>query len=214
MSDFILMKTMRVEELKRINSTSRDLFLRYGFKSVTMNDISQELGMSKKTLYQYVDNKEDLIKKVVADFIEEDKEACAEIFEKAGNAIEEMHLLAFHVNLLLQKINPSAIYDLNKYYRNAKELVEDYKRGFVADRILDNMKRGMDEGFYRKELDAEVIIRLYLGMFELIMDGQHFPFPKFNQASVQEAFLRYHIRGIATEKGIKLLNKYEKLQKN
>ncbi len=193
---------------------SRELFLLYGFKSVTMNDIARSLGMSKKTLYQWFDKKEDLISKVVAEFIEIEKEFVTIVVKKSKDAIEEMHDISLHVNQMLRKVNPSAIYDLQKYYRSTWNMIESYRSDFIFNCIKSNLNRGMEEGVYRKEIRPDIISRLYISMQVSISNPSTFPQDQFTQLDLYQASINYHIHGVLTRKGLDLLEKYEETKKD
>lgn len=200
-------------ESNKIVLKTKELFLRFGFKSVTMNDISRHLGISKKTLYQYVENKDELISKVVRSYIFEETQDLQFIQENAKNAIDEMVQLSLHWNRMLQKTHPSAVYDLRKYYRPAWNIIEEFRREYAHNMILNNIKKGMAEGLYRNDINPDVITKLYMGMSEVILDDFYFPFPEYNPGELHQSYIHYHIRGLATVEGLKVLERYQQAQK-
>lgn len=202
-----------MEEVQKLLSAAQELFLKYGFKSVTMSDISKELGISKKTLYQYVENKDDLIVQVIIRHIQEEKEMVNTIIESASDAIDEMMQVSTYMNHLLQRVNPSAIFDLRKYYRAAWDIVQEFHNGFVFDMIKRNIQRGMGEGLYRNDIRPDIITKLYLGMSQLILDPDIFPFPDYNQAELHKVCLDHHLRGLVRQDAMDLIKQYEKATK-
>lgn len=193
-----------MEQKQKIFCQAEELFLKYGVKSVTMDDLARHLGVSKKTLYQHFENKSDLVEKTLSEHLELEKEAVLEFRDSSKNAIEELFKLGKHVSKHLQQINPAIMFDLKRYYPKAWKTLEFYKTEFIYENILNNIKRGCTEGIYRDDLQSEIIARFYLEMINAIM---HPEFKASNKEFVEyyEEFLRYHLRGIASNKGLKVL---------
>jgi len=185
-----------------------DSFLRYGFKSVTMSDIARELGISKKTLYQFVDNKNDLIMRCVMMAMKEEQEFVLSIQKQQKNAIEEMLDIAIHVNQTLKKINPAALYDLQKYYSDAWQIIETYTHEFVFTCIMENLERGKKEGLYRQNIREDIIARLFIGKSQLLLNTILFPYPQYKTSELHSEHVMYHIRGVASDKGLKILEQH------
>jgi len=185
-----------------------DSFLRYGFKSVTMSDIARELGISKKTLYQFVDNKNDLIMRCVIMAMKEEQEFVLSIQKQQKNAIEEMLDIAIHVNQTLKKINPAALYDLQKYYSDAWQIIETYTHEFVFTCIMENLERGKKEGLYRQDIREDIIARLFIGKSQLLLNTILFPYPQYKTSELHSEHVMYHIRGVASDKGLKILEQH------
>ncbi len=186
----------------------QELFMRYGIKSVTMDDVSRALGISKKTLYQYVDNKSDLIQKMMRRHIEQEKQDICAIREQAKNAVEEMILVARHVLSMLKEMNPSVIYDLQKYYRESWDTLQELHRIYIFEFIAENIKNGIKEGLYRDDINADVLGRLYAGQMDIILDEKLFPPKSFGTQAIYSEFIAYHIRGIASPTGLDMFNNY------
>ena len=197
-------------ELLDIVKRSRPLFLKYGIKSVSMDDVSRELGISKKTLYQHVIDKSDLVQKVVETDIDEKICNFDSIITKNLNAIEEL----FAVNLLMteinKQINPSVEYDLRKYYPDLYKKIYCIKRDIMLAYIYNNLEKGKTEGLYRTDLDSNVIAKLHVGRIERILDGDLFQQSEITSQRVFNEIFVYHLHGICSVKGLELLN--EKLQ--
>ncbi len=185
-----------------------DIFLRYGFKSVTMNDIARELGISKKTLYQFVDNKNDLILRCIAMAMKEEQEFIVSVRQQQKNAIEEMLDIAVHVNQTLKKINPAALYDLQKYYPDGWKIIEGYSHEFIFAHIIENLERGKKEGVYRQDIREDIIARLFIGKAQLLLNNTLFPYPQYKTSELHTAHVMYHMRGVASDKGLKILEQH------
>jgi AcrR family transcriptional regulator len=154
------------EELKNLLAKVRCLYMKYGIKSVTMDDVARELGISKKTLYQYVTDKNDLVKKVVEMELSERAEDFSLMSCPGLNAIEEIFEVHKLVRQMLKDYNPSTEYDLRKYYPDLFTQVIKVRRERIYNNILANLTKGKTEGLYRKELDNEIIAKLQLSRVE------------------------------------------------
>ena len=187
---------------------SRNLFLKYGIKSVAMDDIARELGMSKKTLYQHFETKSDIIRSVAEQNLANDIRMVNEIQTTAKDAIDEMFLVAKHVIEEITLIqSPTLIFDLQKYYPEMWQLFEQFQHEQVKNHIKHNIERGITEGFYRAEINADIIAKIYSGNSLCVIDENMFPTKQFDKIKLFKEFFIYHIRGIATPKGLRLLEK-------
>ena len=201
------------EELKQqVLDKSKSLFMRYGIKSVTMDDIAREMGISKKTLYQVVENKSDLIEQIFQCHIEEEKRDIDQICEEAGDAVEEMLRIADYVLRKLREMPPAAMYDLRKYYRGTWKQVEALHQRYIYQLIRDNLERGMAQGVYRRSLDPDIIAKIYVGKASLVADEETFPLSDYNIAELFQQYIYYHIHGIASPKGLKLLEAHQTVE--
>jgi AcrR family transcriptional regulator len=200
------------EETKLLDRCEK-LFMRYGIKSVTMDDVCRELGISKKTLYQYVANKDALICKVTKNHFACENIEFERIIHQAKTAIDEMMGIAEWLNKLSKNLNPSLLFDMRKYHPDAWQLYIDHRNNEIYNCIKHNLERGMREGLYRNDLQVEVLTRVYIAKTEMFIDNDIFPYDKFPPEKTFPIFLDYHIRGIATQAGIKYLEKIKK-QKN
>lgn len=196
------------EELKNILLKVRELYMKYGIKSITMDDVARELGISKKTLYQYVIDKDDLVGKFIDNEIALRMEGICKCFRIGLNAIEELFEISIFMNRLMRDQNPATEYDLKKYYPQHFQKTLKARREGIYNYILLNLKKGINEGLYRKEMNREIIAKLYLSRTE---DNSHlndmFTTEEFTSMKLFVEILTYHIRGIATEKGIIVLEK-------
>jgi len=183
------------------------LYLKYGIKSITMDDIARELGISKKTLYQYVIDKDDLVGKFIDNEIVLRQEEICKCFKIGFNAIEELFEISIFMNKLMRDQNPATDHDLKKYYPQHFQKTVKARREGIYNYILLNLKKGINEGLYRKELDREVIAKLYLWRAENIDLNDMFTVEEFTSIKLFVELLTYHVRGIATEKGIVVLDK-------
>lgn len=186
------------------------VFMRLGIKSVTMDDVARELGISKKTLYQFFEDKNDLIKKVFRFQYERDLSSITLAIKSTKNAIDEL----FEVNNIMRarmtNMRSSIMYDLQKYHPEAWKMFAEYKNKHIYQLMMANYSRGCEEKYYNENLQADIIVKIYLAKMESIFDQQLFPMEHYNVPDVHRELILYHIRSIANSKGLKYLDKKSK----
>jgi AcrR family transcriptional regulator len=203
------------EELKNILNRVRDLYNKYGIKSITMDDVARELGISKKTLYQYVSDKDDLVGKYIEYEIELRQVEICRCFQSELNAIEELFEISLFMNKMMREQNPATEYDLKKYYPNHYQNIVKVRRERMFNYLLLNLNKGKEEGLYRQEMNQDVIAKLYLSRSESVHMDTLFTVEEYTSIKLFVELLTYHVRGIATEKGIAVLeNKIKELEIN
>jgi AcrR family transcriptional regulator len=194
-------------ELNNILDKVRELYTKYGIKSITMDEVAAELGISKKTLYQHVTDKEDLVSKFIDNEIEIRQKQICECFKAGYNAIEELFEISLYMNKLMREQNPATEHDLKKYYPEQYQKIVKVRRERMYSYILLNLKKGKGEGLYRNEMDDEVIAKLYLSRSESMPVSTLYTVEELTSIKIFVELLTYHIRGIATQTGIKELEK-------
>ena len=195
-------KNEEKERLDFILEQSRELFTRYGIRSISMDDIARELGISKKTLYQHVKNKADLLdkgfKKVQEDFIGAVNRVCS----RGMNAIDELLEVSKCVNRELMKYNPATVFDLQKYYPEVFNNHVAEEKKYTYRMILRNLEKGISEGIYREDQDIELVANLYIQKVESIHDEKFLRQANISMEEIFEVMFENHIRGISNQKGI------------
>jgi len=174
----------------------------YGLRSVSMDDISRKLGMSKKTIYQFVENKNDLVKEVLSQFLIREHEVIQSISKNSSDAIEEYINMANHFLVTVKKMKPTITFDLQKYYPDSWQLIEKSHFSFLGNIIQENIKAGVKQKLYRDDIDADIISKLYISKNHAIADDSLFPLERYPKHELLIQFVRYHLRGIASEKGL------------
>lgn len=183
------------------------LFMRYGIKSLTMDDVARELGMSKKTLYQFFDDKNDLVVKSLSADLMEDQCVMNTAMSTAKDAIEEVLLCGKCVAEDIKGMHPSILYDLQKYHPEAYLKFKEYKFNYVYQTVYKNILRGIKEGLYRENLNPEIVAKIYVARIDLILDPELFPIEQFTFVDVYKEMMRYHLYSLASLKGRKILDK-------
>lgn len=193
------------EKLDHLLKQAGDIFMRYGLKSVTMDDVCRELGISKKTLYQYVSDKNDLIAKVLDQDIQEDEKVICALQTSGLSAIDELLHIQKMVTEKVQHMHSSIIYDLKKYYPESWGRIIRHRNEFIVGCIEQNIIKGQQEGVFRTDIHSALIAKIYASRIEVSIDPSLYLGLKITPAEVYAEAMRYHIRGIATEKGLKYL---------
>jgi len=198
-----------MEAKERILVKSHELFNRYGIRSVSMDDIAAQLGMSKKTLYQYFTDKDELVNAVFDGALKSNQGLCIASREQRDNAIHEIFLSFDMVRDMLMNMNPSLIFDLQKYHPSAFKKYQLFKNEFLYKLIKSNLERGIEEELYRPEIDVEVLSRYRLHSVMLSFNPEVFPEHKINFLQIEEELIEHFMYGLATVKGQKLIQKYK-----
>ena len=194
-----------MDQFNRIIESALNLFMREGVKTVNMDDISSFMGISKKTLYQYVNNKADLVEKAFRLYQSRILGMISNIQEKNENAIDELFKIDEKLCLMLKNRPPRLINNLKKYYPNVWEILDEIKKKHLFTCITENMDRGKEQGLYRNEVNSNIIAKLMMNTVDALVDDATFPLTQYDFKSLLKENRIYHIRGIATDKGIKYL---------
>jgi TetR/AcrR family transcriptional regulator, cholesterol catabolism regulator len=190
------------DELITILKKVRLLYRKYGIRSVTMDDIAHELGISKKTLYQYVQDKDDLVHKVVEMEISDRQDKMSITCSDDKNAIEQLLEIARCISVMLKDYSAASEYDLKKYYPDLYVKVRELRRNHVFRFLSDNLKKGIEEGLYREEIKLDIISRLNVALIDNMVDSEVISIPEFMDPLFFNEFFIYHIRGIVNSKGL------------
>ncbi len=170
-----------------------------------MDDLARAMGVSKKTIYQFVDNKADLVDKTMERHLQMEISVIADIKVNAANAMDEMFEIGRYVTKHLRMLHPNILNDLQKYYPRAWNRLQEFKIVHVRSTIKSNIERGIEQGYYRADLNPEIIARMYGAKAECVVDQSLFPFNQFAVTDVYREFLNHHIQKLASEKGIQYL---------
>lgn len=184
---------------------ARKTFMTLGVKSVTMDDVARNIGISKKTLYKYVKDKTDLLVQTMKGFQQFELELIMGVINQKLNAIDENFEISKIVVSHLSEVHPSVMFDLQKFHPSVMKVFESYKEETIHGWLIDNMERGMKEGYYRSDLNTEIIAKYYIAQMDFCFNGDLFPRSKYSMKEIYLEMFRYHIRGIASEKGVKFL---------
>lgn len=203
-----------MDHKERILVKAEELFMQYGIRSVSMDDIANHLGMSKKTLYQYFSDKDELVDEVVDGHIKEIQGDCLDCRRSAQDAIHEIFITMEQIVEEFSNMNPLLLHDLEKFHYKAYRRFRDHKDKFLVQIIRENIEWGIRDELYRPDINIDVICKYRLESMMIPFNVAVFPPGKYNLATTSEIIIEHFTYGLATIKGHKLIQKYnEQLQK-
>ncbi|OMP31981.1 MULTISPECIES: TetR/AcrR family transcriptional regulator [Mangrovimonas] len=191
-----------------ILKTASELFLTYGFKSVTMDEIANALGMSKKTIYQYFENKNVLVEATTLYMFNLISNGINEIRAQKLNPIEEIFEIKRFSMQHLKDEKSSPQYQLQKYYPKIFESLKNNQFCVMEDCVACNLTAGVEQGLYRDTINIQFVTKIYFNCMMALKDKELFPLNHFSMHELMNHYLEYHLRGICTEKGLEILKKY------
>jgi len=191
---------------EKILQKASQLFLNLGFKSVTMDDLAYEMGISKKTIYSHFENKTKLVEESTMNLFWEISNGIDHIISLKKNPIEELYEIKKFVMSRLKDEKTSPQYQLQKYYPRLFETIKKKEFEIMQNCVVDNIKRGLDIGIYRKNLNIQFVARIYFSGAISLGDHDLFPNTMFTKIELEDYYLEYHLRGIVTPEGRKILN--------
>ena len=197
---------MTVEE--KIIQASHDLFMRFSIKSITMDDIARELSISKKTIYQYFKDKNDLVLQVTRDHLEKERLEIQSIKESTSNAIETLIEESLCLRRNITGMNPSLLFDLRKYHHPAWELYLECKQKVYITSLKETLEAGVNQGLFRKEIVPSILAILRVEQIQMSLERYIYPRDQFDFQEVQSQLFDHFLNGLVSEKGRKLLSKY------
>lgn len=193
----------------RILAKAEEMFLHYGIRSVTMDELASELGMSKKTLYQFFADKEELVLEVVKAHTNRSREDCDCVRAKAKDAIHENLLTLERVMSDLRNMNPMILFDLQKFHHKAYNAFLEYKKSYLLVFIRENIQRGIREKLYRADVDLEIISRYRLESMLIPFNILVYPPAEFNFLQIVKQVADNFIYGLVTAEGYQLFESYK-----
>lgn len=201
-----------MEPQEKILKSSLELFFKFGIKRVTMDDIAKELGMSKKTIYNFYKEKDDLVNQLCV--VEMQKQECVfnGIAKQSQDPIHEIILISNTMSEMMQNINPVFFLDLQKFYPEAFLEFKRFKDNCAYKDLLRNIKEGKKIGVYKEDIDEEFTAKYRLAQIDMLMFGDYFSFDKISFSKANELLLDMFVYGICTIKGHKLINEYKKIK--
>ncbi len=197
---------------EKIIQQAAEIFMRFGIKSVNMEDMARHLGISKKTLYLYVRDKDELVEEVVSHFSHREANEIQQICSRKLNSIDESLEIMKWVLSILQDIHPSVEYDMEKYHPSVYQKMKQHRNKVVFECMTRNMKLGQKDGLYRKDFRPEIIAKIYMSRLNVMLDQELFPQSDWSLSEIYTETYIYHIRGIASDKGLAYLREKMKLK--
>jgi TetR/AcrR family transcriptional regulator, cholesterol catabolism regulator len=199
---------MEEQDIKnKILKGAEDLFMRYGIRSISMDDIARHLGVSKKTLYQHFADKDELVLMVSRRHLERNMLEFDGIRDGSKNPIEELAKISTCLRSNMEAMNPTLLFDLQKFHSKAWSEWIDFKKKYLHKSIVHNLTWGIKEGFIRPDINPEIMAPMRIELVQIAFNNDVFPPGRFKLAEVQEQIFDHFVYGVVTEKGRKLYQK-------
>jgi AcrR family transcriptional regulator len=198
-----------MEAKERILQKAHELFNRYGIRSVSMDEIAAQLGISKKTVYQYYADKDELVSAVFNGIMSHNKEQCLKDRQIASNAIHEVFLAFDMVKEMFAEMNPAVLFDMEKYHPAAFDTFKTYRDGFLYQMIRENLEAGIAQELYRPDIDIDIMSRFRIHAIMLVFNPEVFPNNRTHLVHIEQQLLEHFLYGLATPKGQELIQQYK-----
>jgi AcrR family transcriptional regulator len=193
----------------RIKQKADELFMRYGIKSITMDEIANQLGISKKTIYQEFGDKDELVDEVISAILAGNQQRCMADKSQAVNAIHEVFLAMEMIQEMFENMNPTILYDMERNHPVTFQKFQQHKYKFLFQVIKENIERGKREELFRDNINSDVVAKIRLETMMLPFNQDLFPKSRFNLVDLHTQLCEYYLFGIASLKGFKVINKYQ-----
>ncbi len=180
-----------------------------GIRQVTMDDLATQLGISKKTIYQYYKDKDDLVKAVVGFELKNHQQLCQQCEANADNAVHEMFLMMETMKEMAKTMNPGSMMELEKYFPSAFDIIKNHKDEFFLSLIKQNLIKGMEQGYYRSDLEVDILSRFRLETIFIPFNLHAFPVSIFNPIKVHTQLMEHFVYGLMTVKGYEVMQQYK-----
>jgi AcrR family transcriptional regulator len=197
-----------MEVKERILSKAADLFMRYGIRSITMDEIAAQLGISKKTIYQFFTDKDDMVTAVINQEIEKNERDCIQFRDQSENAVHQIFVVLESLEEMIKSTNPLMLYDLEKHHPRSFKRLKEYKYQFLYQIIMDNLQWGITEGLYRDDIQLDIVAKSRIEAAFLIFNQDLFPHSRYKVSDLNYELSMLFIHGVVTAKGKKLIEKY------
>lgn len=195
----------------KILKGAEELIFKYGIKNITMDDIARHLSMSKKTIYKYYKEKDEIVHSLMQLSIEDDKCRFKKTYDNSQNVVEEVFEMMKEMREVFSKINPIVFHELSKYYPETWKEFQNFKSGFIQSMVEQSLTKGQVDGHIRKDINVKLLAKLRVENIEMTLSGTIFPHDKYNMIDVQLAITEHFLYGVCTLKGHKLINKYKNI---
>ncbi len=197
-----------MEVKDRILTKATDLFMRYGIRSITMDEIAAQLGISKKTIYQFFTDKDDMVAAVIDMEIAKNEMDCMHFRDHAENAVHHIFLALESLEEMLKYTNPLMLYDLEKHHPRSYKRLREYKYQFLYGIIVENLQQGIREENYRPDIQVDIVAKGRIESAFLVFNPDVFPHSRYKLSEVQYELAMLFLHGVTTLEGKLLIDKY------
>lgn len=206
-----LLKVQKMPTKDKILHGAEELIFKYGIKNITMDDIARHLSMSKKTIYKFYKEKDEIVHSLMRMSIENDKCRFKKIYDSSQNVVAEVFEMMKEMREIFSKINPIVFHELNKYYPETWKEFQKFKSGFIQEMVERSLINGQKDGYIRSDIDTKLMAKLRVENIEMTLNGALFTTERSNLVDIQMAITEHFLYGVCTLKGHKLINKYKNI---
>ncbi|WP_194774507.1 TetR/AcrR family transcriptional regulator [Pararhodonellum marinum] len=192
---------------EKIIEVAVEQFMRYGVRAVTMDDIARMAGISKKTIYQEFEDKNQLVNEVFANEMEKDECQLKALFEEEDGIINHFFAMTKYLRKRFAQMNPMLLHEIQRYYPQCWQRIEDFKTNHMINDIMMVLNKGKEDGLFRPEIDTRILAQMRLQQITMSMDSRVFPPGEYNMMEVQLQIFNHFLHGILTDKGRKAYDK-------
>lgn len=186
---------------EKIIVTAIEQFMQFGIRAVTMDDIARLAGVSKKTIYQEFSDKNQLVLETFQKALEQDECKMKELPQLNNGVIEHLVGLSIYVRKRFAEMNPFVMNELQRYYPQCWQIFEEFKQKYIYQEIMEVLQKGKEEGYFRSEINSEIIAAMRVEQMSSLFDPIKFPPSKFNLGELHLEVFEHFLHGIFTEKG-------------
>ena len=190
-----------------IKEKSKELFFSYGLKSISMDDIAKKTGVSKRTIYEFFEDKNELVNEIVQDLVRSYSNFFRSSQSTSEDAIDEVIKQDDELLEIWTKIRPGFFFELERTFPETSEQLEQYKL-IILKGIMSNLRRGKEQGNYRADIDIALVSDLRFHQLMNVMKPQLLTSHELNITQLAKEFTMLYLHAITTENGKKLLYKY------
>jgi AcrR family transcriptional regulator len=203
-----------IDVKQRIQKGAHDLVMQFGIRSVSMDDIAANLGMSKKTIYHYFKDKDELIEAVVDEVIDTNQCACNADISRSENAVHEIFLVMDMMAEMFKTMNPFILHDMQKYHPAAFQKFMKFKNEYLFNVCSQNLLRGVNEELYRPEMSVDILCRYRVETMFIPFNPEFQQSLKHSLAKIEDEILTHFLFGLVSLKGYKLIIRYKEQREN
>jgi TetR/AcrR family transcriptional regulator, cholesterol catabolism regulator len=193
-----------MEQVRKVINTAWGMFRKFGVRSVSMDDVAREMSISKKTLYQCFRDKNELIVKTLDMDLELIESKVNVILDEEINPVKQVIKIAQFVSDYLKEINPSMLYDLQKYHPEIHKQFMEYRQNTFIEKVKNNLKIGIEQGYYRADLNLNYTANLYLCLMDqgpqILINLDNNTDQDYSKMYIH--IVQYHLHAICTPKGL------------
>lgn len=197
-----------MEVRDKIVEKAGELYMQYGIRTVTMDDIASQLSISKKTIYQFFKDKGELVNTVAGIHLKIEEQRFIGLTEAGDNAVHELILLSSCLRESMKEMKMNLMHELQKFYPKAWKMYEEFKGNVMKESIMAVIIRGQNEGLFRKDINAELMAIMRIEQVQTFIIGNLLPRNTYSLEAVQMQLFDHFIHGLFTIEGHQLFNQY------